>query len=206
MYCPRCAYPIDNSIEQNFCRNCKQILACVPRTPSGEVDQQAVKLRNVTPYLQDFRECARSLWNTYFRILDDVNAFCLFSEVTDQLFSALVLEQIGVPPQLYTYTYPEPFYCLRVVPMAIVDVPIMINRPSEDGNRYWDDPVNRVQQSEIDLRLIQYFDFNQQGYIDYKYYLVRITAFTSHPHLVDRDALMEVQNANVYFDDQGNGP
>lgn len=205
MYCPRCAYPTDNSIEQNFCPNCKQVLTQVPRTPAGEVDQETVTLRNVTPYLQEFRECARSLWNTYFRILE-VDASCHFAQLTDQFFSALVLEQIGAPPQLYTYTYPEPFSCLRVVPMAIADVPIMINRPSEDGNRYWDDPVNQVQQSDVDLRFINYFDFDQQGYLDYKYYLVRIVAFAAHPHLVDRDALIEVQYANVYFDDQVSGP
>jgi hypothetical protein len=34
----------------------------------------------------------------------------------------------------------------------------MVNRPSTDGNFYWDDPVNRIRKDEARLAFVDHFD------------------------------------------------
>jgi hypothetical protein len=83
----------------------------------------------------------------------------------------------------------------------IVDpFPIMIARPSTSG-KYWDDPVNRLRLSGVSLLFIDYFDWDRFGYIDMQYYRVRILSCDEHPHLVGREALLDVHHASVYFED-----
>ena len=55
---------------------------------------------------------------------------------------------------------PAPY--MRIVPCPLGRVPIMINRSSKDGAMYWDDPVDKVAASEVDLRFICYFDWDPE--------------------------------------------
>jgi len=78
----------------------------------------------------------------------------------------------------------------------------MINRSGPKATGYWDDPVKQVKPSEVDLRYIGLFDWNSYGFLDCQYYRVRIASFSSQPHLVGSDALLETGYAHVYLDDQ----
>jgi hypothetical protein len=75
----------------------------------------------------------------------------------------------------------------------------MIERPSQDGNKYWDDPVDRVEGGQIDPRFIEFFDWNQLAARDFQYYRVKINSFPKHPHLVGREALLEIRYAGVFL-------
>jgi hypothetical protein len=62
---------------------------------------------------------------------------------------------------------------------------------------YWDDPVKRLDTAGLSLVFEGFFDWERFGYIDYQYYRVRITQCHEHPHLVGREALVDVHFASV---------
>ena len=76
------------------------------------------------------------------------------------------------------------------------DVPIMVNRDT-NGSGYWDDPVSRVALGEMELRLVDFFDWDELGMRDFTYLRVRIVASAAYPHLVNRDALLECAYVKV---------
>jgi hypothetical protein len=159
-------------------------------------------MTDVTLTMNVYRECTRNLWNTYFLPLAGEQDFDLrdrFGEIEKLLFSVLVLEQLGIDPTSQT-DHHEPVKALKLVPCADSGVPIMINRPSEDGNKYWDDPVDRVSPTEVDLRFIECFDWDVCGHLEMRYYMARIASFPDQPHLVGRDALIDTSYVKVILD------
>ena len=87
---------------------------------------------------------------------------------------------------------------VRVVPH--VDAPVMIARvPGDHG--YWDHPVRTLGPEDADLRFIDFFDFGQAGYLDLKYFVVRIESSVRHPDLAGHRALIEVEYADVLLDE-----
>jgi hypothetical protein len=73
---------------------------------------------------------------------------------------------------------------------------ILINRDMPRSG-YWDHPVSVVQQNELELQLLRFFDFDQLGVRDFRYYEVLISASAKYPEIVGRVALVEVQDAKV---------
>ena len=167
-------------------------------------------MRDVTHMLNAYRECARSLWNSHLRIdrhaftNEDFDRVDRFWTIREMLFRELVLIPLGkggfsrgleeTPPRA-----PIPF--LVVSPNA-ERIPISISRPSPDGNRYWDDAVNWVKSGQTDLRFIEYFDFDDFGYVDFQFYHARIRWIADHPDLAGRDALIDIHHAVVLFDEK----
>ncbi len=81
-------------------------------------------------------------------------------------------------------------------------VPIMIQNPRAPHQRgYWDDPVDKIQRPDAELRYLDFFDWNDMAYADFQYYRVEIRSFDSRPHLVGREALLEHQHARVFVDE-----
>ena len=74
----------------------------------------------------------------------------------------------------------------------------MINRDVPRSG-YWDHPVSRVQPSEVELHLLRFFDFEQLGYRDYRYFEVIIHASAVYPDIIGRAALIEFDHARVLF-------
>jgi len=155
-------------------------------------------MQEKTPLLNTYRECARGVWNNFLRPEADFDRVDAFSALCDRLFAELVLRPLGKLGYRKAAAG-EPYPFLRVVPTAD-PVPIMISRPSQDGNKYWDDPVTKVGQEGVKLLLIDYFDWDQIGFIDFQYYRVKVIGFDQHPHLVGREALLDVHHAQVVFE------
>lgn len=149
-------------------------------------------MRDVTDLMDHYRVVARSIWNTGFWSQPDLQNWDSrddFREIRKLLFNALVIARLDVERNL------------QVVPLDSTTVPIMIQRPRGEGQAgYWDDPVKEIKASDAKLVFIDYFDWNEMGYIDFQYYKVRIVSFGSQPHLVGREALLEHQYANVIAD------
>jgi hypothetical protein len=155
-------------------------------------------LEDVTHLLNSYRECARGLWNNFLRQGADFDRFDridAFSAICAHLFDEIVLRPLGklghgrqTPNDLYVF--------LNVVP-TVDPVPIMINRPSDDGNKYWDEPITRVSPQQVKLLFIDYFDWGQMGFVDFEYYRVKVISLDSHPDLVGREALLAVHDGKV---------
>jgi hypothetical protein len=158
-------------------------------------------MRDITDLMEHYRVIAREIWNNGFWNLPDLrtwDSWDQFESIKSVLFRVLVtsrLEEVGGCVDLDS-KWGRIYY---VVPISPGPVPIKIHQPREaDLNRYWDDPVREISAPEAELQFLDYFDWNQMGYIDFQYYRVRISAFASKPHLIGREALLDHLHARVF--------
>src|SRR5688572_1511044 len=105
-------------------------------------------MTDVTERMQNFRECARHIWNTHFQVeakgRQDWDLHDHFEEAAWTLFRGLVLHGLDVGALEGVTDYrggPAPLMCLRleVEPRS----EILVNRTGASG--YWDDPVNLIE-------------------------------------------------------------
>lgn len=162
-------------------------------------------IMDITVRFNSFRESARHLWNTFFQAdaqkNNDWDFRDVFSEVYVALFNGLVKyylpESASTIPHLYD---PEKnvLHEYRVVGTS-ESIPIWINR-TKPTSGYWDYPIQSVENSKTDLRLISIFDFDQLGFRDFGYFRVRIVN-SDNPDLIERDGLVKTKDCKVLFED-----
>jgi len=68
------------------------------------------------------------------------------------------------------------------------------------GPRYWDHPLKRVAPADVDLRFVDWFDFDALAFRDFKYCRVRVIA-SPHAEIVGRAALLECDYARFVLDE-----
>lgn len=162
-----------------------------------------MRITDVTELFDHYRVTARNVWNSAFSPYPELrswDALDQFRKVAELLFDALVIRRLCAGQR--SADAPALTRCaFRVVPRdPAVPVPIMINKPrAGDRNRYWDDPVNQVSESDAHLEFLDYFDWDELSRVDFQYYRVRIMAFPSQAHLVGREALLEHQHGRVLW-------
>jgi hypothetical protein len=168
-------------------------------------------MNDVTAPLRTYRECVRHLWNTHFLELlpvaqDPWGLRDQFDDICSALFGALVVERLGLASGASSDRILSPncdppavLGWLRVVPSGDCGAPIMINRERASDSSYWDHPIRRVGSSDVDLRLVHWFDFDELSFRDFKYYLVRIVA-SPFEDLVGRAALLDCEYASVLLE------
>ena len=161
-------------------------------------------MRDITELVQRHRECSRHLWNTYFwpqsEKDDDWDLRDQFEDVSAKLFSSLVLwpierESFEVPPAYLVPLRAIPF--IKVVPNGSCSA--LINREVDSG--YWDHPINLFEETDVDLRFIQYFDWWNVGHRDFEFFRVLIVSSRAHPELNGRHALVRPLGLKVMFDE-----
>jgi hypothetical protein len=161
-------------------------------------------MKEITELTNLYRECARNLWNTYFfnnaSLGDEWDICDEFDDICVLLFSALVLNPNEYTEIKKSNSYdksPQPLACIKVVSSSDEGVQIQINR-EVDKSGYWDYPVNFVKPSDVDLRFIDFFDYNVLGFRDFKFCHVRIVGSDKFPGLVGRDALLESNDISIF--------
>src|SRR6267143_2163773 len=143
----------------------------------------------VTGPMNAYRECARGLWNNFLRSGADFDVMDDFSTLCGTLFANIVLRPIG-EYGFRRQSAGDPYPFLRVTP-TVDPVPIMINRPSKDRNKYWDEPVLKLGLRGLELLFINYFDWDSFGYIDLQYYRGKIVRSEEQPQVNGREALLD---------------
>jgi hypothetical protein len=161
------------------------------------------QMEDITTHVLRYREAARHLWNAFLcEEPQDDQAGHDWDAIKQVLFTALVLRNCGhedcaavlLAPDRYGFSWIEPIVHLHVV--LVTEVPVMISRtPGRSG--YWDHPVDRLGPEDLDLRFIDFFDFDASGHIDFHYYRVRIERSTRHAALAGHEALIDVQYARI---------
>lgn len=159
-----------------------------------------MKMRDVSNIFDHYRISARTIWNTAFwpdADFQNWDSAEVFDEVKRILFGELVLAKLEKEwPVADIFKVPIPFF--HIVPSISHGTPIMIQNPRPDRPRgYWDHPVNSVSPGEAELHFLAYFDWDEMDYVDFRYYLVKLATFETHPELVGREALIERQHAVV---------
>lgn len=76
----------------------------------------------------------------------------------------------------------------------------LVERPSLDGNRYWDDPTSTLDANGLRLKLIGDFDWDDFSARTLQYLRVRIEASRQHAHLVGREALVEPNDVRLLYE------
>src|SRR5579863_5590178 len=120
-------------------------------------------MQNVTGSFLLYRNSARSVWNVAFwpyEALRNWDSRDHFVKIRRILFEAIVLDRVN-------RQVPQRFL---VIPRAD-QIPIMIEQPREhDRNRYWDAPVTHLRREAAVLEFIDFFDWDQLGLLDFRYY------------------------------------
>ncbi|HKF67774.1 MAG TPA: hypothetical protein VKB36_14620 [Vicinamibacterales bacterium] len=162
-------------------------------------------MQDITDTLDRTADCLRDLWNEYFYVgNDDMSSYPhevqdLYEEAETCLFGALVLFKLDRLGFMAKYrTEAAPF--LIVVPAPGPKPRLLVGRPSQDTNRYFDALDQRVGLDDVKLNLIEWFDWNRYGRRQFEYYFVTINTFPAHPEFEGRGALIERKNTRVFFD------
>jgi hypothetical protein len=87
---------------------------------------------------------------------------------------------------------------LRVEPSA-PEIPILLQRPSQDGNLYWDARPNTVAQGEAVFWLVDLFDWNELDWRDFGFCRARIASWSGHEELIGRHVLIEMRHVTFTF-------
>jgi hypothetical protein len=158
-------------------------------------------MTDITPLMNRYRECSRNLWNAYFSSREftwDLHEE--YESIRKLLFEALVVYELGLYKECCPHdTVPPPV--LKVAPDA-TSVPILINRPSDGGGGYWDQEMDMsVGEGDIQLTFLDYFDYSQYPVKDFRFYRCKILQFPSHAKYEGREALVEVSDTLVFYDE-----
>src|SRR5689334_23183210 len=128
---------------------------------------------DVTVLMHRYRECARHIWNTYFcSSLDRPGSEDDYDQIRRSLFQALVVSHCRNEVQQALPVRIAPFESL----------PILVRRPSTDGNVYWNESVPAtVDDDSLQLEFVDYYDFFDSRQKDFRFYRCRILKFAGHP-------------------------
>ena len=161
-------------------------------------------MRDITKVMNNYRECARNLWNTYFRTpattMEQMEAAFRFDEINYLLFNELVLAKIG-KLGFKKKSKDDAWPFLRIILPKSAECQVLVSRTSADRNSYWDEPINRLTGNGSKLLLVDYFDWDEFGYLNYSYYKVKLISCSQHPQLVGRQALIETYLASVVYEE-----
>jgi hypothetical protein len=162
-------------------------------------------MEDVTNLFSTYRECVRHLWNAYFRpVAEPTQNWDVrdeFDTVARGIFSSLVLQPLSASDRQLSpesAATPSVLPGFRIVPASEHGAPILINRDLPRSG-YWDHPVSEVRPADVELHLLRFFDFDQLGWRDYRYFEVVIHSSPTHPDIIGRAALIEFVYAKVLF-------
>jgi len=149
--------------------------------------------------LLQYRETVRHLFNTSILPLiekqDDFNdkwdIIDDFSHVEAILFNNMIIKPFNIGGNLS-----KPIEKLLIKP-TYGDAQILIGNPKGDNNRYWDYPLNQINENDIKLCFIDFYDFDMTSFRDYHYYRSKIID-CKDSQVIGREALCEVEYYNAY--------
>ncbi len=143
-------------------------------------------MRDITELMNAYRECSRNLWNVHFSGQANIGgSLDAFGHIRRLLFESLVVNELFYEGEAEGEDIPPP--ALRVVPRT--RALILIERPSDDGNGYWDQEKDMVVGPEdIALTFLDYFDFAQVPIMDFHFYLCKILSFPARVEYQGRKA------------------
>lgn len=156
---------------------------------------------NVTPAVNNYRECVRSLWNNFYRPLfeesRDYRFVDSFRIVREELFNGLVLTN-GVDSEGGALIPARLSGGLKVLLADGQAIPILANRDIDQNYGYWDHPVSSLK-SPIDLDFLSFFDWDDLGFLDMSIVMARVFAYDANPEMINRVVLIDVQYVEKFI-------
>lgn len=155
----------------------------------------------VTDMVQRYRLVLRHIWNAGLWVDPDLRRWesvDSFKELKLPLFRALVANPLGFEPgEIFGKQF-------RVAPESgksdgIPALQVNQRQPTSIGGGVWKMLLGPFKADEIDLELLDFFDWSPMGYIDLRYYLVLVRACRNHPDVIGHQALVDVSSASVLW-------
>jgi len=167
-------------------------------------------MQDITQQITSYLEAKRHLWNTYFRTriksIKECHPLDEYEEIDRLLFSALVLGDLKqfLPDNFVFGRDIIPF--LKIVPNPEIDgFELMITDPTVEKYVKWNKPVEVKINAGVEFTFIELFEWDRYGFVNYPYYLTKITKYPDSPELVQQNALIEIGKAKVICDDVKRG-
>jgi len=151
--------------------------------------------KDITDIFQNYRECVRHIWNTYFRMLDD--GAHKFINVERELYVALVLEQIYDDDD---YNEDEGEYVKTFVvkpDSELYSIHVLLGNEIQKKHIKWDEVLITI--SKTDLRFMEYFDWEDEGIRDYKYVRCRVINCEDNLDIINKDILIKTDYVKISF-------
>ncbi len=150
----------------------------------------------VTHLFENYREHARHLRNTAFdtRLSRDWDIVEDFDAVSEVLFERLVLYRLPEAHFEQAKNWQDTSYFL-IEPTGD-RFSLTISR-SEGWSGYWDHEVKMLMKNDSVIAFQKYFDWDQHGRIDFRYYYGIILSSKTHPELTGHHALIETTSAEI---------
>lgn len=148
--------------------------------------------RAVTEHVLAYRECARTVWNGYFRHLPD--GWHEFINVDHELFTGLVLVQAF---DGYGFGSPRS-ELIRLRPrFGPKGIELLWARGEQDG-RYWNWQVRQLEPSRIELAFLEFFDWDAEGIRDFQFARGRVDDCLEVPDLNGADVLIRALECDFF--------
>ena len=159
---------------------------------------------NVTEDFQQYRLLLRHIWNSFFWADAEIRGWDLvdkFTEVRPALNDSLLMTKLRMK---FDVDESKRFRLLVVPTARDADgnrgAPIRISETAAASvSRDWNCPPNYIYESDAVLTFIEFFDFGVCSYRDFRSLLVMIDASAKYPHLVGRQAIIDMDYAEVYI-------
>jgi hypothetical protein len=155
---------------------------------------------DVTDHVQRYRLALRFIWNSCIwvdpnlRVWDSVYSF---RGLKLPLFKALVADPLGADGATM---FGDGF---QVVPIPEANglsmLQVNVRLPDDLAGGIWEPVRGSFKAEDVDLTLLDMFDWSPLGYIDLRYYVVLITRFPSRPERVGHHALVDVMETKVLW-------
>ena len=151
---------------------------------------------NVTKVFEEYREHARHLRNTAFVTRANLNWDIIedFDAVNEVLFERLVL--LRLPEGQYEKAKKWKDTSHFLIEPSGAGFPLMISR-SKGASGHWDHKTKMLMKGDAIIAFHEYFDWDQQGLIDFRYYYAVILSSEKYPGLIGHHALIETNSAVI---------
>ena len=159
---------------------------------------------HITTSVNLYRECARSIWNSYFMVqfqsTQNWNLLDSYKRIQRELFDSIVLMPVLFDDEELSFTLGNPCPQIRIVPHdnEAWCMPVEINRTKGETGGYWDHPITRIT-SEAELLFVDFFDWNSYGFIDMSRIIAEISSFAENPSLIGHRLIVESIYTDIIF-------
>jgi|KBSSwiStaDraftv2_1062776.scaffolds.fasta_scaffold979377_1 hypothetical protein len=157
-------------------------------------------MKDVRAILLTYLDMKQHIWNSGFAQhvtnLRDCEPLDTFEAIDRLLFKSLVCDRIGTQFPNSHVLGADALPALIVRPKNdLLDVPLMIEQPSGEGNFYWA-PEKVFAAAGIEGEFIEFFQWDRYDFWSASLSRCRLTKFPSDPNLIGRDALIEIVHAD----------
>lgn len=151
----------------------------------------------ITNIFEDYREHARHLRNTAFdtRSTQDWGGVENFTAVDEVLFERLVLYRLPEAHYEQAKNWKDTSYFL--IEPSGGGFPLMISGSKGGSSGTWDHQVKMLLKGDAVIAFWKYFDWDQHGRIDFRYYYGVILSSKKYPELAGHHALIETNSAEI---------